>query len=144
MRYTSLLNKSAAGFGIGTIAVLSLSAPASALDSDDNPATGGGGSVQESRIDDPAVRQELNQTDVLPGPVVMRIDDPGVRQELNQIDSPVPAAPAEVTEPLTVFIDDNAIEFVQVAIGGLAGGLLVGAGAVALGFRHRHHAVQGA
>jgi hypothetical protein len=164
MRYTSLLSRTAAGFGIGTLAVLLLSAPASAVEADGEPATERQGPVLESRLDDPDVRQALNQTVVLPGPVDeriddpgvrqalnqipalagQRIDDPGVRQALNQIDSPVPTAPAELSEPLTVLIDDDAVEYVQVAIGALAGGLLVGAGAVALGIRQRHHAVQGA
>lgn len=123
MRHTSLLGRSAASFGIGAIAVLSLSAPASASDYLGKPAT------------EPLEFVLGNQ-----------LDDPDVRQELNQIDSPAPAPAArpEVTEPLTVVVDDNAIELVQVAIGGLAGGLVVAAGATVLGIRHRRHGLQGA
>jgi hypothetical protein len=112
----STLRRTPVAIAVGAVAVLSLASPAAASDRVDIGAAKHGG-VQVSQVSPP-------------------VDTGRARDD---IDTPLPP-PVGIadTGPDIVFVNDDALEYAQIAIAALAGAALTAAGLGSLTARRRH------
>jgi hypothetical protein len=83
-------------------------------------------------------RWQLTETDA--GPLGSADDR---RWQLNQIDTPPTTTEPGHGADLGPVADEASLEYLQIALGGLAGAIVAAAAAGALGLRRRHHLAPG-
>ncbi|CAN5430509.1 hypothetical protein BH10ACT10_BH10ACT10_12050 [soil metagenome] len=123
MSYLSRATRLVCTWGVGGVAVLTLSLPIPATaDPGSDPGRGPAPGVDVGRARDEIPPLTMEQRQRL----------------LNQIESPV----RPTTRTVTVTVDDGALELLQVAIGALGGAALVAGGAAAVSTRRHRHALH--